>query len=135
VRSAEGLHGGGGVVQGELADQPLPAQRRAQFVRGVGDELALGAERRLQPGEKPVEGVAEFLDLVVGPVKGEALVQAAGGDPLGGGGDRAQRARCAAGRVSRSRVAPGGGAQIRSIWRATTSRGARLGDDRTCVLR
>jgi hypothetical protein len=34
-------------------------------VGGVGDEAALRSEGGLEPGEQPVEGVAEFLELVV----------------------------------------------------------------------
>jgi hypothetical protein len=58
--------------------------------------MPLGVERRLQPREQLVEGVAEFLELVVGSWQGQAFVQAASGDPPGGGGDRAQRAQHAA---------------------------------------
>ena len=82
-----------GSAQGHLEQGALPGQRGAQLVGGVGDETPLGVERGLQPGEQVVEGVAEFLELVVGSGQGQALVQAAGGDPPGGGGDRAQRAQ------------------------------------------
>jgi hypothetical protein len=54
-------------------------------------------ERGLQPREQVVESVSELLELVVGPVQGQPLVQAAGGDPAGRGGDGAQRAQHPAG--------------------------------------
>ena len=38
-------------------------QRRAQLMRGVGDELALGGERLGQPVEHVVEGLGEHVDL------------------------------------------------------------------------
>ncbi len=41
-------------------------QRRAQLVRGVGDELPLAADRRLQRAEHRVEGARQPRDLVVG---------------------------------------------------------------------
>ena len=88
---------GAGIGQGDLADDPLAGQRGAQLVRGVGDELALGAEGCLQPGQQRVEGVAEFLELVIGAGEGEALAQAGGGDLAGGRGDGAQRPQHAAG--------------------------------------
>jgi hypothetical protein len=81
-----------GVAQRHLQQGPLAGQRRAQFVRGVRDELALGPERGVQPAEQLIEGVAELLELVVGTGHREPLVQVAGGDPAGGGRDRAQRA-------------------------------------------
>ncbi len=58
---------------------------------GTGHEVPLRSERRLQPGEQPVKGVGEFLELVVWPGQGEPLVQAGRGDPLRGPGDGAQR--------------------------------------------
>ena len=61
--------GGGRVGAGDLEQGAFPGQRRAQLVRGVGGEAPLGVERRLQPREQAVEGVAEFLELVVGPVR------------------------------------------------------------------
>jgi hypothetical protein len=47
-------------------------------VGGVGDELALGSERGVKPLEQFVEGVGEFLELVLGTVERQALVQARG---------------------------------------------------------
>ena len=52
----------------------------AELVGGVGDELALGLERGLEPGEQAVEGVPEFLELVVGALEREAFIQARRGD-------------------------------------------------------
>ena len=92
-----GAGGGGRVGEGDLEQGAFPGQRGAQLVRGVGGEAPLGVERGLQPREQAVEGVGEFLELVVGSVQGQPLVQAAGGDPPGGGGDRAQRAQHPAG--------------------------------------
>jgi len=62
-------------------------------VRGVGDEVPLGVEGGFQAGEQLIEGVAEGLELVVGAAQGQPLVQAAGRDAAGGGGDHRQRAQ------------------------------------------
>ena len=69
----------------------LPGQRSAQLVRGVGGELPLRGERRLKPGQQAVEGVAKFLEFVVGPGQRQPRVQAARRDRPGRAGDRAQR--------------------------------------------
>jgi hypothetical protein len=87
-----GAGGGGRVGEGDLQQGAFPGQGGAQLVRGAGGEAPLGVEGVLQPREQAVEGVGEFLELVVGSWQGKPLVQAAGGDPPGGGGDRAQRA-------------------------------------------
>ncbi len=70
---------------------PHSGERRAQLVRGVGDELALERERALEPVEQLVEGVCELLQLVVGAGEVQTLVQVGGGDLPGGRRDRAQR--------------------------------------------
>jgi hypothetical protein len=57
----------------------------------VGDELALELKRALQAGEQLVEGIAELLELVVGPAEVQPLVEVGGGDLPGSCGDRAQR--------------------------------------------
>ena len=88
-----GAGGGGRVGQGDLEQGALAGQRGPQLVRGVGGEAPLRVEGGLQPREQAVEGVGELLELVVGSVQGQPLVQAAGGDPPGGGRDRAQRAQ------------------------------------------
>jgi hypothetical protein len=66
-------------------------------VRGVGDELALGTEGCLQPGEQRIEGIPEFPELVAGAAEGQALAQAFGGDLAGGSGDGTHRPQDAAG--------------------------------------
>ena len=53
-----------GLGQRDVERGPHRGQRGAQLVRGVGDEPALRGERVLQPLEQPVDGVAEFLELV-----------------------------------------------------------------------
>jgi len=55
-------------------------ERRAQLVRGVRDEAALGGERPLEPVEQPVDRVGEFGQLVARAGEVEALVQVARGD-------------------------------------------------------
>jgi hypothetical protein len=73
------------------------ARSRVRSVRSSCEALA--AKRRWASKEassrakRVVEGVAEFLELVIGSVQVQPLVQAAGGDPAGGGGDRAQQAQ------------------------------------------
>jgi hypothetical protein len=66
-------------------------ERGAQLVRGVGDELALGVECGLQPGEQAVDGVGEVLELVARAGHGQPLLQVIFGDLPGGGGHRPQR--------------------------------------------
>jgi hypothetical protein len=86
------------VLQGDLDEGAVDGQRGAELVGGVGDEAALavegGAVEALQHG---VEGVGEVLELVVGAVQGDALLQVAVGDPAGGGGDVLQRPQRPAG--------------------------------------
>ena len=77
-----------GIAERHLDQRALERDRRPQLVRGVGDEPALGLERRLQAPEQPVEGVTEFLELVVGSFEREALMEV----PLGyAAGPRAHR--------------------------------------------
>ena len=64
----QGRDGGLRVGQRHLRHGALPRQRGAQFVRGVGDELALGAERRFQAAEQAVEGSPSSLSSSSGPV-------------------------------------------------------------------
>ena len=73
MRGAQCFDRAVGVGQGDLADDSLAGQRGTQLVRGVGDELALGTEGRLKPGEQRVEGIPEFPELVAGAVEGEAI--------------------------------------------------------------
>ena len=92
-----GLDAGVGIAERELEQGALERERGAQLVRGVGDELSLRLEGRFEPAEQSVDGGAELLELVVGPVEVEPAVEVAGGDLAGGVGDRAQRAQGAAG--------------------------------------
>jgi hypothetical protein len=82
-----------GSAKGQLDGRPLQGKRRAQLVRGVRDELALGLDELLQSCEQIVEGVAQLLELVIRIAECEALVQAGGRDVAGGGGNRPQRAK------------------------------------------
>ncbi|WP_345146080.1 hypothetical protein [Nonomuraea rubra] len=66
---------GVGVGEGDFEQGTQAGQGGAQLVGGVGDEVALGVEGGLQPGEQVVEGVAELGQLV----GGAAEVQGAGG--------------------------------------------------------
>ena len=54
------------VGQRHLQQGPLRGQRGPQLVRGVGHEVPLRLERRLQPPEQVVQGVRELRELVVG---------------------------------------------------------------------
>ena len=81
-----------GVGKGDLEQCAAQGERRAQLVRGVGDELALRLKGRLEPAEQSVEGVAELFQLIVGPLEGETLVQVRSRD----------RSRCSSHRVQPS---------------------------------
>ncbi len=61
---------------GDLRLQVHGGERRAQFVRGVGDECALRAERAVEPAEQAVERVDERLHLGGQPGFGERLEHA-----------------------------------------------------------
>ena len=50
-------------------------QRRAQLVRGVGDEPLLAGESGIEPLEHHVEGVGQLLELVIGAGQREALTE------------------------------------------------------------
>ena len=65
----------------ELAAQDR--QRRSQLVRGVRDEVALTAERQLEPVEHAIEGVGEHADLVPAPTESAAPAEVAGLDARG----------------------------------------------------
>ncbi len=80
------------IGQRHLQQGPLRGERGAQLVRGVGDEVPLRVERRLQPGEQVVERLPQFGELVVAAAQAEPPAQVAGRDVPGGGGDGAQRA-------------------------------------------
>jgi hypothetical protein len=49
--------------------------------------VPLGLEGGFEPREEAVEGIPEFLELVLRPVQGQAFVQAGRGDPPGRTGD------------------------------------------------
>ena len=66
---APGLGGGAGVVERDLQHGALAGDGGAQLVRGVGDEVPLGLEGGLEAGEQVIEGVAEGLELVIGPAQ------------------------------------------------------------------
>ena len=61
------------ILEGELEHGALRCERGAQLVGGVGDEVPLRFERRVEAPEQVVQGVPELLQLVVGPAEGEAL--------------------------------------------------------------
>src|SRR5581483_7046559 len=69
-------------------------QRRAQFVRGVGGELALALEGGLQPRDHVVEGFREPPDLIHLLRQRDALRQVAGADLRGRIRDPVNRAQC-----------------------------------------
>ena len=87
-----------GVAERDFEHGPRAGERRAQLVRGVGDELPLRAERRVQAAEEIVDRVRQFAQVVIRLPDRQPLVQVRGGDPLRGGGDPPQRAQRAAGR-------------------------------------
>ena len=60
-------------------------------VRGVGDELALRAERRVKAAEEIVDRVRQFTQVVIRLPDRQPLVQVRGGDPLRCRGDPPQR--------------------------------------------
>jgi hypothetical protein len=81
------------VGERDLQHGALCREGGAQLVGRVRDEVPLRPERRLQPGEQAVEGVAEFVELGVGLCQVQPAVQAARGGCPGGGGDGPQRAQ------------------------------------------
>jgi hypothetical protein len=83
---SERIQGDGRVGQGHLEKGLAQHERGAQLVGSVGDEAPLGVEGRFEAGEKPVDGVAEVLELVVRAGERETLVQVALRDLAGGGG-------------------------------------------------
>jgi hypothetical protein len=66
-------------------------------VGGVGDELALCVQARVQPGEEPVDRVCELPQVIGGTIDAEPFPEAGSRDPLGGRGNAAQRAQRTAG--------------------------------------
>ena len=90
---SERVEGDVRVGQGYLEEGLAEHERGTQLVGGVGDEAALGVERRVEAGEQPVDGVAEVLELVVGAGECEPLVQVALGDLTGGRGHDPERSQ------------------------------------------
>ncbi len=86
-----------GLGQRDVQCGPHRGQRRAQLVRGVGDEPALRFERDLQPFQQAVDGVAKLLQLVFRALNGQPLVQVVLGDALRRRGHLAHRAKRASG--------------------------------------
>ena len=76
-RGREGLLPSGGVVprQGEVGLGPHDRERRAQLVGHVRRKRPLGAEGLVETADHAVEGVGELLQLVVGPVERDPLVE------------------------------------------------------------
>jgi len=68
-----------GIGQGQLDERLLQGERRAQLVRGVGDEEALSLDEVLQSRQQVVEGVAQLLELIVRTAERQALVEVGGG--------------------------------------------------------
>ena len=63
------------VGQRDLKERAIVGERCPQLVRGVGDEVALGVERGLQPGQQVIDGVGQVLQLVDRAGQGQPLVQ------------------------------------------------------------
>ena len=85
------------VGERDLDQGSLACQRCAQLVRGVGDEVTLRLERSVEPPKQVIEGVPEFLELVLRAVEGQTLVQTGGRDPSGRAGDGPDRSQHPAG--------------------------------------
>ena len=96
---------------GEQLDvRPDRRQRRAQLVRCVGDELALGLLGGLERGQHRVERIRQAVQLVAGAAGGDAPAEVAGlRDVLGGLGQAAHRRHRAA-RDEQPETAAGGDA-------------------------
>jgi hypothetical protein len=63
-----------GIGQDVVEERALQGERRAQLVRGVDDELALGSKRSLEACQEVVEGVSELFELIVRPGEVESPV-------------------------------------------------------------
>ena len=79
------------IVECDFDEGAVDREGCAQLVGGVGDESSLAVEGAVKPFEHGVECVSEVFDLIVGPDEGDALVQAAVGNPPGGRGNLLQR--------------------------------------------
>jgi hypothetical protein len=60
-------------------------------VCGVGHEPALAGEGPVEAGQHVIEGVCQFLELVVGPVEADALAEMLLRGSPGGSGERVER--------------------------------------------
>ena len=85
------------VAQDQLKQRADRGQRRAELVRGVGDEPPLGVERAFEATQKAIDRVGELPELVLRSLHREPFVQIGFGYLLGGGGHRAQRRQHASG--------------------------------------
>ena len=72
-------------------------ERRAQFMRGVGDELPLTLERGLEPAEHLVECLGQFAEFVAGTTQSDPGRQVVFRRGTGGRGDSVHRAQDAPG--------------------------------------
>jgi len=79
--------------QDDVGSGAHQGQGGAQFVAGVGDELALGAERAVEALQHRVEGVGQLAELVARALQGDALRQVVLGGGAGGGGELVDRAQ------------------------------------------
>ena len=73
----------GRLGQGDVDGGAHDGERRAELVRGVRDEPALGGEREVQPFQHVVEGIGQFLELVARRRSGPAAPPGAGPKPGG----------------------------------------------------
>ncbi len=83
----------GRVAEGHVDLGPHHRQRRAQLVRGVGDEPPLAVERRVQPVQHRVERVGQLLAPRRPARPADPLVQRLVRQPARGRGDLADRAQ------------------------------------------
>ena len=79
------------ISQSYLEERLAEHEGSAQFMGGVGNEASLGVEGILEAGEKPIDGVAEVFELVVGARECETLVEVVLGDITSGGGHDPER--------------------------------------------
>ena len=91
------LRGGIGIGQGYVDHRPGRRQRRAQFMRGVRREAAVGGQGGFQGIEHVIVGVGQVADLVAGARQRQAPAEVAGGGLSGGLVHSRQRGEHAAG--------------------------------------
>src|SRR5262249_5245016 len=61
--------------QGNFKQSQQGGQWRPELMRGIAGETALSFEGFLQAVEQPVECLAQLLQLIVGPMQGQALIE------------------------------------------------------------